>query len=87
MNSRDYIEFRDNRVGLNIPQIELLAIWVRGMHCVIVTKLWGAQIFGVVGLNSLYDIVPTNRITPQNTYLFLCMLLRGRYRSVIVANV
>jgi len=50
-------------VGLNIPQIELLAIWVGGMHFVIVTKLWGAQIFGVVGLN--------NRITPQNTYLFL----------------
>ncbi len=42
------------RVGLNIPQIELLAIWVGGMHCVIVTKLWGAQIFGVVGLNSLW---------------------------------
>jgi hypothetical protein len=37
-------------VGLNIPQIELLVIWVVGMHCVIVTKLWGAQIFGV-GLN------------------------------------
>ena len=42
-----------SRVGLNIPQIEVLAIWVGGMHCVIVTKLWGAQIFGVVGLNSL----------------------------------
>ena len=36
------------RVGVNIPQIEMLAIWVGGMHCVIVTKLWGAQIFGVV---------------------------------------
>jgi len=39
------------RVGLNIPQIELWAIWVGGMHCVIVTKLWGAQIFWLVGLN------------------------------------
>ena len=28
-----------------------------------------------------------HQITPQNTYLFLCMLLRGRYRSIIVANV
>ena len=41
-----------NRVGVNIPQIELLAIWVGGMHCVIMTKLWGAQIFGVVGLTT-----------------------------------
>ena len=43
-------------MGLNIPQIELLAIWVGGMHCVIVTKLWGAQIFGVGGFKHPYDI-------------------------------
>ncbi len=34
-----------DRVGLNIPGIELLAIWVGGMHCVIVTKLCGAPFF------------------------------------------
>jgi hypothetical protein len=39
------------RVGLNTPQIKLLAIWVGGMHCVIVKKLCGAHFFGVVGLN------------------------------------
>ncbi len=33
-------------MGLNIPQIELLVIWVGGMHCVIVTKLCGARFFG-----------------------------------------
>ena len=47
------------RVGLNIPQIKLLAIWVGGMHCVIVTKLWGAQIFGVGGFKHTYDIGTT----------------------------
>ena len=41
----------ENRVGLNIPQIKLLVIWVGGMHCVIVTKLCGARFLGVVGLN------------------------------------
>ena len=45
------------RVGLNIPQIELLAIWVGGMHCVIVTKLWGAQIFRVGGFKHPYNIL------------------------------
>ena len=51
------------RVGLNTPQIELLAIWVGGMHCVIVTKLWGTQIFGVGGFKHPYDkIVPTNNM-------------------------
>ena len=48
------------RVGLNIPQIELLAIWVGGMHCVIVIKLCGAQIFVVGGFKDPYDIVPSN---------------------------
>jgi len=51
---------RNISVGLNIPQIELWAIWVGGTHCVIVTKLWGAQIFGVGGFKHPYDIVPTN---------------------------
>jgi hypothetical protein len=128
-----------SRVGLNIPQIELLAICVvGGKHCVIVTKLCGAQIFGVGGFKHPYDIVPTNhtfgcflrslgskgrarefseamvradlfvsvspdpfkptltakdapkkapQITPQNTYLFLCMLLRGRFSWNIVSKV
>ena len=42
------------RVGLNIPQIELLAIWGGGVHCVIVTKL-----FGVGGFKHTYDIGTT----------------------------
>ncbi len=49
-------------------------------------SLWqnyGAPRFlGLVGLN-----IPTIFYPPQNTYLFLCMPLRGRYGCVIVANV
>jgi hypothetical protein len=50
----------ESRVGLNIPQIELLAIWVGGRHCVIVTKLCGAQIFVVGGFKHPYLLVPSN---------------------------
>jgi len=66
-----------NRVGLNIPKIELLAIWVGGMHCVIVTKLWGAQIFGVGGFKHPYHILPTPKYLSIPLYaptgaLWLC---------------
>ena len=54
------------RVGLNIPQIKLLAIWVGGMHCVIVTKLCGAQIFGVGGFKHRWaTTTPTTMATAR----------------------
>ena len=55
-----------NRVGLNIPQIKLLAIWVGEMHCVIVTKLCGAQIFGVGGFKHRWaTTTPTTMATAR----------------------
>jgi hypothetical protein len=51
-----------NRVGLNIPQIKLLAIWVGGMHCVIVTKLCGARFFGGGGFKHAPQKVGGNKI-------------------------
>jgi len=56
----------DTRVGLNIPQIKLLAIWVGGMHCVIVTKLCGAKIFGAGGFKHRWaTMTPTTMATAQ----------------------
>jgi len=53
-------------VGLNIPQIELLAIWVGGMHCVIVTKLCCAQICGVGGFKHRWaTTTPTTMATAR----------------------
>jgi len=53
-------------VGLNIPQIKLLAIWVGGMLCVIVTKLSGAQIVGVGGFKHRWaTTTPTTMATAR----------------------
>jgi hypothetical protein len=50
------------RVGLNIPQIKLLAIWVGGMHCVIVKKVCGAHFFGGGGFKHAPPKVGGNKI-------------------------
>ena len=61
-------------MGLNIPQIELLAIWVGGMHCVIVTKLCGAQIFGVGGFKHRWaTTTPTTMATAQQDTMMMTM--------------
>ena len=51
-------------MDLNTPQIKLLAIWVGGMHCVIVIKLLGTQIFGVGGFKHPYNISACARTAP-----------------------
>ncbi len=59
-------------LGLNIPQIELLAIWVGGMHCVIVTKLFGARFFWGGGFKHAPQKVGGNK-----KYIYLGL---GSYR-------
>jgi len=62
------------RVGLNIPQIELLAIWVGEMHCVIVTKLCAAQIFGVGGFKHRWvTTTPTMMATARRDTTMMTM--------------